>query len=93
MIQVDQTLVAKIADLSSLELTPAEGLEYEKKLQDIINYIGVLESVVEDAAAVNQEVFFEQEDIVQASQVGEMVLAATKHRVGTAFKVPKIIEK
>lgn len=87
--------VIKVADLARLNLTDSEVTEYTDQLQKILKHVEDLEKV--DTKGVEptsftvplRQVF--RKDEIRESLSPEEALKNAPSKVGTAFKVPKII--
>lgn len=96
---VDKNLVEHIAKLSHLYLDDSELVEYQKNLSSIIGYFNQLFDV-EDISQDNSKVDLlsnnyvkEREDIVITSNILEKAIKQAPQISGTAFQVPKFVDK
>lgn len=92
--KIDTPLIMKIAKLSSLEVQPNEVQPMIDKLQKIVDYVEVLSTLPEQPASADQQNSpnHEQNDVPHQSLSSDDALSGTTEKVGTAFKVPRILE-
>jgi aspartyl-tRNA(Asn)/glutamyl-tRNA(Gln) amidotransferase subunit C len=85
-----------VALLGRLSLEPEEKKKYQAQLDDILKYMDLLAEVptdnVEPMAGPVQLYTPLREDVVKPSLPTEEALANAPARIGTAFRVPKVIE-
>jgi aspartyl-tRNA(Asn)/glutamyl-tRNA(Gln) amidotransferase subunit C len=94
---VDSELVAKVARLAQLELTPAEARYYETQLAKVLEHVAQLAAMPDPLGAdwradTRGAATPERDDLEAPSLAPEAALAAAPKRLGTAFQVPRIIE-
>jgi aspartyl-tRNA(Asn)/glutamyl-tRNA(Gln) amidotransferase subunit C len=85
-----------VAVLGRLTLEPEEKIKYQAQLDDILKYMDMLAEVdtsqVEPMAGPVELYTPLREDEVKPSLQVEEALANAPERVGSSFKVPKVIE-
>lgn len=98
-LSVDESTVAKVADLANLQLSESDIKGFQIQLTRILRYagdLGDLESVREPAGLTNRFAFeiveFEREDQSSASLPPELALRNATRTEGTAFAVPRVID-
>jgi len=94
--KITREQVDYVALLGRLELTDEEKAKYMAQLDDILKYMDMLAEVPTDnvepmAGPVELYTPF-REDVVKPSLTTEQALANAPARIGTSFRVPKIIE-
>jgi aspartyl-tRNA(Asn)/glutamyl-tRNA(Gln) amidotransferase subunit C len=94
---VDRELVAKVAQLAQLELTPAEAQYYETQLAKVLEHVAQLAHMPDPLGADWRADTLgaatpERTDAERPSLDPEAALAAAPKKLGTAFQVPRIIE-
>ena len=84
----------KIAKLASLEVRPDEIGPIADKLQKIVDYVEVLSTLpaAHQESGIMGSNNHEQNDVPHQSLSSDDALSGTNHKVGTAFKVPRILE-
>ena len=90
--------VRRIASLARLELSPDEEQRFARQLSAILGYVRELEAL--DVSGIEPmthalaagEAPVGRADEVQPGLGAEVAVAAAPERVGTHFKVPRIIE-
>ena len=85
-----------VALLGRLDLTPEEKRKYQGQLDDILKYMDVLTAVPTDyvepmAGPVELYTPLREDRIADSLPIDE-ALANAPAKVGTSFKVPKVIE-
>jgi aspartyl-tRNA(Asn)/glutamyl-tRNA(Gln) amidotransferase subunit C len=85
-----------VALLGRLSLEPEERKKYQAQLDDILKYMDMLGEVntddVEPMAGPVELYTPLREDAVKPSLSAEEALANAPARIGTSFRVPKVIE-
>jgi aspartyl-tRNA(Asn)/glutamyl-tRNA(Gln) amidotransferase subunit C len=85
-----------VALLGRLDLTQEEKKKYQSQLDDILKYMDMLEEVptddVEPMAGPVELYTPLREDIVEDSLPIEEALANAPAKIGSSFRVPKVIE-
>lgn len=85
-----------VALLGRLKLEPEEKQKYMGQLDDILKYMDMLSEVptddVEPMAGPVELYTPLREDVVKPSLSADDALANAPAKVGTSFKVPKVIE-
>lgn len=85
-----------VALLGRLTLEPEEKIKYQSQLDDILKYMDMLAEVdtsdVEPMAGPVELYTPLREDEVRPSLSVDEALANAPERVGSSFKVPKVIE-
>lgn len=87
--------IAYIAELSELELTSEEAVQYAVSLNSIIDYMAQLQELdtsgVEPTTHVLQLHNVFREDVVKPGLSREEALQNAPNRTETSFKVPRIL--
>lgn len=95
--QVDDTLIEKLAQLSMLQFSEAEKIDLKNDLQKMIGFIGKLQELdttgVEPLMHMSDEVNVLREDVVGNMLNRTEALKNAPHNDGAYFKVPKVIKK
>jgi aspartyl/glutamyl-tRNA(Asn/Gln) amidotransferase C subunit len=98
-IQIDEALVKHVAKLSQLKLSDEEVTYYQENLKKILGYVDELRHlpkedesiVVEKAWQVHTERLFERPDERIETISTDEAIREAKDKVGTAFKVARIL--
>lgn len=91
--QIDDTLLAKLEQLSMLHITESKRDETKKNLEEILGFIENLASVEVDETYLQEQYQTPlREDEVVDSEVATDVLAHAPKAQDNFFIVPKIIE-
>lgn len=86
--------VLHIAKLARLEFSPEEIEKYQQELNDILNYIDMLDEIDEDIkplSQVNDDTNNLREDIVKKSLTVEKALSNAPEAEDGAIIVPKVV--
>lgn len=95
--QVDDTLIEKLAQLSMLQFNEAEKEEIKADLQKMIGFIDKLQEL--DTTGVEPLMHMSEEvNVLRTDEVGNMLnredaLKNAPHHDSAYFKVPKVIKK
>lgn len=88
--------IHRIATLSRLKLTDAEATQYAAQLDNILNYVGVLEkhdlSGVEPSAHAMPVFDVWREDVAKPSFSAEQALANAPRQTNDQFVIAKVVE-
>jgi len=93
---IDAKVVHDVAQLSRLEVDPAEAPRFVKELQSILAYVEQLQSLdvsgIEPTSQVGAGVTTAlREDVVVPSEVREEALEQAPDRDGDYFRVPRVV--
>lgn len=99
MIEVNEALIRKVADLSRLELSPAEIEEYVKSIGDILHHVDQLQKAKVDGIepmiyGMDEPLRLRADEVVElkASANGKpKILEHAPDVQDDGFKVPQII--
>ncbi|MBM4251036.1 MAG: aspartyl/glutamyl-tRNA amidotransferase subunit C [Deltaproteobacteria bacterium] len=96
---VDESTVAKVADLANLQLSAAELIGFQTQLTRILRYAVDLRDLKAEQKTADQTERFafesqelEREDQCLASLPPELALGNATKTEGTAFSVPRVID-
>ena len=94
--KVDDALVAKVAGLARLQLSPDERVAIKADLEKILRFVDTLQDVdpakLASLEAQPNDETPERDDQVRASLSPELAMANAARTQGTSFEVPRIIE-
>lgn len=97
MMEINDTMVDKLAHLSKLEFNETEKAEIKKDLQRMIGFVEKLDELnldgVEPLLFMSEEVNVLREDEIKGSVSREAALKNAPGHDGQFFKVPKVIKK
>lgn len=94
--KVDRPTVEKVARLAHLTLSEEETVYYQSHLSKIVGYMKDLDQCEGDVesdwrADTCRKATVEREDEVKPSLPADDFLSEAPEKIGTAFKVPRII--
>ncbi len=91
---VDEDLVLHIASLANLRLDTSEVAHYKLQLAKILKHVAQLSEIDAQTGATAAEAFAtpERPDEAQSSLGIDRVLREAPQKVGTAFRVPRVLE-
>ncbi len=96
-VEIDDELARSILKLAKLKLRGDEFGEYRRRLQEILEYVGMLDeldlkSVVPTACAADSSTILRDDDGTESSG-RDRILSNAPSRAGAFFKVPRIIDQ
>ena len=93
---IDDKTINHISSLSRLNMNRAEKEKLKKDMEDIINYIGILNEIEVTETEPLPYIFSTsnvfREDVQKESQPVKAVVANAEERTENYFKVPRTIE-
>lgn len=97
LMEVNDALIDKLANLAKLDFDPAEKQQIKNDLQKMIRFIDKLEEVntlnIAPLLHIGDNVNVLREDVVQGNLSKEKALKNAPVQDGSFFKVPKVIKK
>jgi aspartyl-tRNA(Asn)/glutamyl-tRNA(Gln) amidotransferase subunit C len=94
--KIDQELLRKTAHLARLSLSPAEEAEIQADLEQILNWMDLLNQVdtegIEPLMHMTEATNRFREDIAQPALDKKSALSQAPNQDGDYFLVPKVIE-
>ena len=97
LMEVNDALIDKLANLAKLEFDPSEKEQIKNDLQKMIRFIHKLEEVdtenIPPLLHIGDVVNIIREDVVKAEVSKEAALKNAAVHDGSFFKVPKVIKK
>ena len=97
LMEVNDALIDKLANLAKLDFDPVEKQQIKKDLQKMIKFIDILEKVdtlnISALLHIGDNVNVLREDVVQGNLSKEDALKNASVQGGSFFKVPKVIKK
>ncbi|MEP6712876.1 MAG: Asp-tRNA(Asn)/Glu-tRNA(Gln) amidotransferase subunit GatC [Ferruginibacter sp.] len=97
LMEVNETLIDKLANLAKLEFDPVQKQQIKTDLQQMIHFINKLEEVNTDDVLpllhINDNVNVMRNDFVEVNINQGEALNNAPVQDGTFFKVPKVIKK
>ena len=93
--QIDAHMVAQVAKLAHLKLSPEEVGYYQNHLESILGYVQQLDEMAQSQQTATRElvgVQLERDDVKRPSVGAEQAVAQAPENSGTFFQVPRIIE-
>jgi len=89
--------VLELAKLAHLKLDDSEIAIYQNDLQEILDYVNLLDEVdissLETKSEINKSSTPLREDIIQSSLSVEEALKNAPAREGNYFKVPRVVKR
>lgn len=97
MVQITDTLIRELADLSKLHVEESQIATYKEDLKNMVDFVEQLNEVdtdnVEPLLHITPNVNIFRTDIVEGSCTREEALANAPKTDGVYFLVPKVIHK
>lgn len=97
LMEVNDALIDKLANLAKLEFDPSEKEQIKNDLQKMITFINKLQEVNTDNVApllhIGDNVNVLREDVAETVINKEAALKNASQQDGSFFKVPKVIKK
>jgi len=98
-VEVDRALVTRIAHLAQIEIPESDIAFYQHKMRELLTFVDEVNAVsamtdvtVSDAASLGHP-RAERDDEVKLSQPFELVACNAPAVSGTAFEVPRIVDR